>query len=59
MNESDVLKLKQADVITYELGSGLEFKNGSYIKSDQFRAFRQRLDDINALAAKLRRERGL
>ena len=56
MDESEVLKLY---VITYELGSGLEFKNGSYIKSDQCRAFHQRLADINALAAKMRRERGL
>ena len=43
------------DVITYV--AGYEFKNGSYIASDQYKRYRAALDEIHRLAVKMQRER--
>ena len=51
----DKLEAREQDRIEY--CCGYEFKNGSYTKSDQYKAYRAKVDEIHAHAIRLMRER--
>ena len=51
INAETVARVEEAEAILYV--SGYEFKNGSYVQSEQYKAYRAKLDEIHETAMRL------